>query len=135
MPWRPATGRWTPSHCACATPTSGRSTSCTTARAACLHADLAAAQALADVATIALLQERTITESHTVARHLRRALDGQVAVEQAKGMLAERTGLQVGDAFELMRTHARNHNHRLVDVAEALLQGRLRTDEMTGADI
>ena len=98
-------------------------------------ADLAAAQALADVATIALLQERTITESHTVARHLRRALDGQVAVEQAKGMLAERTGLQVGDAFELMRTHARNHNHRLVDVAEALLQGRLRTDELTSVDI
>ena len=95
--------------------------------------DLAAAQALADVATIALLQERTIVESQSIARHLRHALDGQVAVEQAKGMLAERTGLSVGDAFELMRTHARNHNDCLVEVAEALLVGRLGTDELSGA--
>lgn len=87
--------------------------------------DRATAQALADVATIALMQERTVTESQELARHLRRALDGQVAVEQAKGMLAERGSLAVGEAFELMRTYARNHNHRLVDVAGAVLAREL----------
>ena len=64
--------------------------------------DLAAAQGLADVATIALIQERTATESQTLARHLRRALEGQVAVEQAKGMLAERAGL----AWDSLRADA-----------------------------
>ena len=87
--------------------------------------DRAAAQALADVATIALLQERAATESQTVAEHLRRALDGQVVVEQAKGMLAERTGLSVGEAFELMRGFARSHNRRVVEVATAVTEGRL----------
>lgn len=87
--------------------------------------DRAAAQALADVATIALMQERAVTESQTVAEHLRRALDGQVVVEQAKGMLAERMGLSVGDAFEVMRGFARSHNRRVVEVASAVIEGRL----------
>lgn len=92
-------------------------------------ADRATAQALADVATIALIQERSVAESQVVARNLRRALEGQVAVEQAKGMLAERTGMEVGEAFEKMRRHARNGNLRLVDVASAVLDGSL---DLTG---
>lgn len=92
-------------------------------------ADRATAQALADVATIALIQERSVAENQVVARNLRRALEGQVAVEQAKGMLAERTGMEVGEAFETMRTHARNGNLRLVDVAGAVLDGTL---DLTG---
>jgi GAF domain-containing protein len=87
--------------------------------------DLTTAQALADVATIGLIQQRTVHESQEIAGHLRRALDGQVAVEQAKGMVAERSGQTVGDSFELMRTFARNHNRRLVDVAAAVLSGDL----------
>lgn len=92
--------------------------------------DRAAAQALADVATIALLQERAVTESQTVAEHLRRALNSQVVVEQAKGVLAERTGLSVGDAFELMRSFARSNNRRVVDVATAVTTGRLDPSAM-----
>lgn len=93
-------------------------------------ADLSASQALADVATIALVQERTLAESQEIARHLRRALDGQVAVEQAKGMVAARTGLQVGEAFQRIRQYARHGNHRIVDVAEAILAGRLDTSHL-----
>lgn len=88
-------------------------------------ADLATAQALADVATIALVQERSLANMTDVAINLRRALAGQVAVEQAKGMLAERAGVSIGEAFELLRSYARRNNRRLVDVAGELLAGEL----------
>lgn len=96
--------------------------------------DLAAAQALTDVATIALIQDRTVTESRAMAEHLRRALNGQVAVEQAKGMLAERSGQSVGEAFELMRAFARRNQALLVDVASRVLAGDLGPADFSRRD-
>jgi hypothetical protein len=52
-----------------------------------------------------------------------RALDSRVLVEQAKGILAERLGLSVNDAFDLMRQYARSHNRRLLAVAQDIVDG------------
>src|SRR5258705_75128 len=78
-------------------------------------------QALADVATIGLLQERNLRHSETIAEQLQAALNSRVVIEQAKGKLAERLGTDMDEAFGLLRDHARNSNQRLTDVARSFL--------------
>ncbi|TMM33258.1 MAG: ANTAR domain-containing protein, partial [Actinobacteria bacterium] len=80
-------------------------------------------QALADVATIGLLQQRAIRRGDMVTQQLQTALNSRVLIEQAKGILAERLHLDVADAFTLLRTTARNHNQRLSDLAQAIVDG------------
>ena|ERR1700690_3022494 len=84
-------------------------------------AELRLGQALADVATIGLLQERNLRRSETVAEQLQAALNSRVVIEQAKGKLAERHGLDMDQAFTLLRDHARNTNQRLTDLARHLI--------------
>jgi hypothetical protein len=74
-------------------------------------------QALADVATIGLLQERNLRHSETIAEQLQAALNSRVVIEQAKGKLAERSATDMDTAFRMLRDHARNTNRRLTDVA------------------
>jgi GAF domain-containing protein len=90
-------------------------------------ADVVAAQAFADVATIAILQHRAVLESQVINEQLNHALNSRVVIEQAKGVLAERAGLDMEQAFSRLRNHARNHNLRLVNVAEAVIAGTLTT--------
>ena len=78
-------------------------------------------QALADVATIGLLQERNVRRAETLAEQLQAALNSRVVIEQAKGKLAERTGLDMNQAFTLLRQRARNNNERLTDVARYVI--------------
>jgi GAF domain-containing protein len=87
--------------------------------------DVIAAQALADVATIAVLQHRAALEAQVVNEQLNHALNSRVLIEQAKGMLAERAGLDMEQAFARLRTYARDNNRRLVDVAQAVIDGTL----------
>jgi AmiR/NasT family two-component response regulator len=88
-------------------------------------ADVEAAQALADVATIAILQHRATLEAKVVNQQLQSALNSRIVIEQAKGMVAERENLNMQQAFSALRNHARNHNLRLVDVAQAVIGGSL----------
>ncbi len=83
------------------------------------------AQALAGAATIAIVQQRTLEESTEVVTQLQYALDARVVIEQAKGMVAEQQDVDVADAFERMRTHARDRNHKIRDVAQAIIERRL----------
>ena len=88
-------------------------------------ADVDAAQAFADVATIAILQHRAATEAYVLNEQLNGALNTRVVIEQAKGIVAERQGLDMEHAFATLRNHARNHNLRLVDVATDVIGGSL----------
>lgn len=89
------------------------------------QADVDAAQALADVATIAVLQHRASLEAQVLNDQLNHALNSRIVIEQAKGMVAEREGLDMALAFVALRNHARNHNLRLVDVARGVIDGSL----------
>lgn len=87
--------------------------------------DLPLGQGMADIAAVALLQERIVRESRGVVQELQGALTSRVVIEQAKGVLAERTGIGVDEAFARMRAHARGHNVRLSDLAYAVIDGEL----------
>ncbi len=91
---------------------------------------LATAQALADVASIGLLQERAVRESHVIAQQLQSALDSRVAIEQAKGMVAQSFGIDIDAAFTVIRTFARNHNLKLTEVVRELTQRRLPVNRL-----
>ncbi len=80
-------------------------------------ADLRIGQALADVATIGLLQERSLRRTEILAEQLQGALNSRVIIEQAKGKLAERLTIDMEDAFRMLREYARNSNQHLTDVA------------------
>ena len=78
-------------------------------------------QSLADVATIAILQERSIARAEALTEQLQGALNSRIVIEQAKGALARMEGISVDQAFEVMRRRARSQRERLVDVASAVL--------------
>jgi GAF domain-containing protein len=88
-------------------------------------ADVEAAQAFADVATIAILQHRAALEAQTLNAHLHHALNSRIVIEQAKGMISAREGVDMEGAFAVLRNHARNHNLLLADVASAVIDGSL----------
>jgi len=79
------------------------------------------ARALADVATIALIQERAITRAETVTEQLQGALNSRIVIEQAKGAIARSFGIDVEEAFNLLRDYGRRHRLRLTDLARGLL--------------
>jgi GAF domain-containing protein len=93
-------------------------------------ADALAAQALADVATIAVLQHRAVLQAQVVNDQLNHALNSRVVIEQAKGVLAERAGVGMEDAFSRLRRHAHNHNLLLVEVAKDVIDGKLSTPSL-----
>lgn len=92
--------------------------------------DLILCQALADVATIGLLQERVIREGVVLADQLQSALNNRVVIEQAKGIIGERRSVDMDAAFELMRSYARSRNLRLQDVARDVISGTVPTEEL-----
>ena len=95
---------------------------------------LVEAQALADVATIGILQHRAAAEQRLLAQQLQYALQSRIRVEQAKGILAEYAQVDMDHAFDALRKYARAHNQRLVDVAEGLVERRLDAGAVVPTD-
>lgn len=91
-------------------------------------ADMRMARALADVATVGILQERSIRARDRLAEQLQGALNSRVLIEQAKGVLAARNGLEVDQAFTAMRAHARRHGLPLHVLASEIVHGRVQLD-------
>jgi GAF domain-containing protein len=83
--------------------------------------DVALAQALADVAIIGILQERSLRDPRILSEQLHLALDTRVLVEQAKGVLAHTLGLDMEAAFNTLRGHARRNGMPLREVAEGVV--------------
>ncbi|WP_439658704.1 ANTAR domain-containing protein [Lentzea sp. HUAS TT2] len=92
--------------------------------------DLMVVRALADTATIGILQERAIRRGEVVTEQLQTALNSRVVIEQAKGVLAFAENLEMETAFRTLRGYARNRGRRLADVARELVLGELRPDEL-----
>ncbi|CAN5139321.1 GAF and ANTAR domain-containing protein [soil metagenome] len=95
--------------------------------------DAAVAQALADVATIGILQERVIREGHLMEEQLHRALDSRILIEQAKGVIANELSISMNDAFALLRTHAREHDLPIRLVAARVSNRELTVQELAHA--
>jgi transcriptional regulator with GAF, ATPase, and Fis domain len=87
--------------------------------------DLALAQALADVATIGILQERAIRRGEILNEQLQTALNSRVVIEQAKGVVAQHLGVGMDAAFDRLRRYCRANNLRLAQVARLLVAREL----------
>ena len=87
--------------------------------------DIVVARAFADLASVSILQHRAITDSQRLNEQLSIALTSRVVIEQAKGVISERAGLSMNEAFSRLRGYARSHNLRLTDVAQAAIDGTL----------
>jgi GAF domain-containing protein len=87
-------------------------------------------QALADAATIGILQERAVHQGSEVAIQLQTALNSRIVVEQAKGIVSERLQVGMDEAFGLLRGYARSGRRRLSDVATALIGGTLMAPDL-----
>lgn len=92
--------------------------------------DVTIAQAFADATAIAILQQRAHRDARLLADQLRAALNSRILIEQAKGMLAERAQLSIGDAFVQIRQYARNRNQQLTVVCQSVLDGVLTTGDL-----
>jgi GAF domain-containing protein len=92
--------------------------------------DVRVAQAMADIATIGILQERAIRDARALSVQLERALESRVVIEQARGAIAERSQINVDAAFELIRDYSRSHNRLLSETARAIVNGGLRPEQL-----
>lgn len=92
--------------------------------------DIELGQALADVATIGLLQQRAVHESERLAEQLQSALNSRILIEQAKGVLSARAGVSLSEAFDLMRQAGRSSNRSLRDLATHVVDGTLSVEQL-----
>ena len=85
--------------------------------------DVIVARAFADLATMSVLQHRAATETQRINEQLSGALSSRIVIEQAKGVISERARVDLAEAFNRLRSYARNNNLRLTDVAQAAIDG------------
>jgi GAF domain-containing protein len=90
-------------------------------------------RAFADAATIGILQERTVKQQSDLSIQLQGALNSRIAVEQAKGIVAERLKVDMDIAFAMIRNYARSHSTPLSAVADGLVRGSLGAAELAPA--
>lgn len=88
------------------------------------------AQAMVDVATIGLLQERSLRRQEVLTEQLQTALNSRVVIEQAKGLVAERLGVDMQGAFAALRGYARGRNLKLGEVAGRVIAGRIAVSDL-----
>ncbi|PRY39568.1 GAF and ANTAR domain-containing protein [Umezawaea tangerina] len=95
---------------------------------------VALGRALADIATIGILQQRAVRREEVVSEQLQAALHHRTVVEQAKGVLAEVGGLDMNQSYVLLRDYARAHQLRLSDLARDVATGAVDAADMVAWD-
>jgi hypothetical protein len=93
-------------------------------------ADHELGQALADVASVALVANQTSMDSLRLTQQLQTALDSRVMLEQAKGQLAQLGTVSMEYAFNALRRYARDHNERLSEVARKVVTRELPGEQV-----
>ena len=83
--------------------------------------DLALAQALADVASVAFVRYRAAIDRDALNAQLQTALDSRVVLEQAKGVIAQTGNLDMAGAFAVLRKGAGRRNQKIGDLARAVV--------------
>jgi GAF domain-containing protein len=92
--------------------------------------DVNLTQALADAATIGILQERAVKHGTDLASQLQGALNSRIVIEQAKGIVAERRQVGMEEAFAMLRSYARSNRMQLSMVARAIIEHSLAPAEL-----
>jgi transcriptional regulator with GAF, ATPase, and Fis domain len=92
--------------------------------------DLALAQALVHVASVAIVNEKSTSDRDLVNAQLQQALTSRIVLEQAKGVLASAGQLEMEDAFRVLRRYARDHSRKLSTVAQQLVNREVRAQEL-----
>lgn len=92
--------------------------------------DIPLVQSLADIGTIAILQEQALSRAEVLTEQLQYALNSRIVIEQAKGAVARALDLDVQAAFEVLRDHARSHHLRLTDLANRVVTDRSAMAEL-----
>lgn len=87
-------------------------------------------RAMAQMAAIGLLHQRALLDRQEVIEQLQHALDARVTVEQAKGVLSERFGTSVADAYQVLRDYARRNATPVTEVATAVLARAIEDDDL-----
>jgi GAF domain-containing protein len=87
--------------------------------------DVLVARAFADLAAISVVQHGTAAQTQRINEQLTQALESRVLIEQAKGVIFERAGIDMAAAFDRLRNYARANKLRLTDVAQAAIEGTL----------
>ena len=93
--------------------------------------ELRIAQALADMTTIGLLQERAVRRGEVLSAQLQTALNTRIVIEQAKGALAQIHGCTPDEAFTLMRAFCRRSHRKLSEVAHQVVTAPDKLRELT----
>jgi GAF domain-containing protein len=101
-----------------------------TERGALNDDDVRVAQAMADIATIGILQERAIQDGRALSAQLESALESRIVIEQAKGIVAEHDRTSVDEAFQKLRRFAREHNRLLSETARRVIDRSLQPEQL-----
>jgi AmiR/NasT family two-component response regulator len=83
---------------------------------------------------IAIRRYRESARLNEKVGQLESALERRAVIERAKGIIMERHGVRERQAFELLRDHARSSNRRVVDVAQAVVDGHALLPGRSGSD-
>lgn len=92
--------------------------------------EVAEAQALTDVATIGILQHQAGVDAKALSDQLQLALHSRIAIEQAKGIVAEACHVDMDEAFARIRGHARRNRLSLSRVAQDIISGWLAATDV-----